>query len=236
MSDVIDRSKAFKALYNSLLNPNNSQMLSKIQGGDKAVAGQALQLFGLDPNDKKNIQDLFDLSKAIKSEAQRTQEEQAAKNQADFDKSKAREDYKDAVQGIMALDPKTRLLYTAATAAGEGAHAIGNISKNNGNRLAQAILEASRSHNDTQDRIYGKSIQDKAAALTAADTMRRGENAGNIWDALSNTINKMLGLQQQNDLTVRQMQMIPYDKDMNMSGNYYQMMNQDRKRAFNINR
>lgn len=230
-----DKTDTFRAILIKMGKDDNIRRT--IQEGNIPAMMQLLKVYGFE--DTPTIEDFNDLRKlasTYKTDAQIASENQNAENRAAFEKDKAKQDYTSAVERIMQLDPKTKLLYTALTAAGEGAHAIGNISRNNGNRLAQAILEGNRDHSAEQDRIYGPSIKDKANAMEAAETMRRGENAGAIWDAIGNAVQKALGMDQQNDLTVRQMKMIPYDKDMNMSGNYYQMMNQDRKRAFNVGR
>ena len=216
MSKPIDPDNAFKSIYSLLKKDKDA--LRAVQSNNVPAMRQLLRTFGLDPNDQQNITDLFDLSQLFRTAAQEATDEQIANDKAELEKSKAREDYKDAVKTIMSLDPRTKLLYTALDAGGEIAH---------------AILEGNRDHSAEQDRLYGPSIRDKSNAMAAADTARRGENAGNVWDALGNIVHKALGLEKQNDLTTRQMQMIPYDRELNMPGNYYQAMSQDRKRALN---
>lgn len=230
-----DKTDVLRALFNKMGRDEN--VLHTIQEGNIPAMLQLLKVYGFEGSPTiEDFNDLRRLASTYKSEAQTKQEEQDAKNKADFEKSKAREDYQKAVQDTMALDPKTRLLYNALIGVSEGARAMGNASRNNGQMGAQVALEGQRNHSAEQDRIYGPSIRDKANSMYAANSIRQGENGGAFWDALSNTLSKVLGMTQQNDLAVRQMKMIPYDKEMNMSGNYYQMMNQDRKRAFNVGR
>lgn len=231
MARTVDPDMAFKSIYGLLKKDKDARRA--VQANNVPAMKQLLRTFGLDPNDQQNITDLLDMSQLFRTAAQEATDEQEVKDKAELEKSKAREDYKDAVKTIMSLDPRTKLLYTALDAGGEVAHAMANNARNNGNRLAQAILEGNRDHSAEQDRLYGPSIRDKSNAMVAADTARRGENAGNVWDALGNIVHKALGMEKQNDLTTRQMQMIPYDRELNMPGNYYQAMSQDRKRALN---
>lgn len=231
MAKTVDPDMAFKSIYSLLKKDRDARRA--VQANNVPAMRQLLRTFGLDPNDQQNITDLLDMSQLFRTAAQEATDEQDAKDKAELEKSKAREDYKDAVKTIMSLDPRTKLLYTALDAGGELAHTMGNNARNEGNYLVKGILEANRDHSAEQDRLYGSSIRDKSNALYAADAIRRSENAGNIWDALGNIVHKALGMEKQNDLTTRQMQMIPYDRELNMPGNYYQAMSQDRKRALN---
>ena len=224
----------FRALFTAMRRDDDIRRT--VQSGNTSGIVQLLKMYGLAKPTEQDVKDIIELSKTRRTDKQTAKEEQAANDKAELEKSKAREDYKDAVKTIMQLDPTTRLLYNALIGVSEGARALGNASRNSGRMGAQVALEGQRDHSAEQDRIYGPSIRDKANAMYAANSISQGENGGAFWDALSNTLSKVLGMTQQNDLTVRQMQMIPYDKEMNMSGNYYQMMNQDRKRAFNVGR
>lgn len=232
----VDNTDVIRALFNEMKRSDDLRQM--VHAADPEKLQGLVTLYGyqgpLTPEDQTRIYDLSDMFQDL--EANKKQKAQDIKDEENAAKEDARKVYHDAVGQIMQLDPRTKLLHGALTTAGEAAHAMGKASRNDGNRLAQAILEGQRSHSAKQDDIYGPSVRDKTNAMVAANTARRGENAGALWDAVGNAINKILGMEQQNDLTVRQMKMIPYDKEMNMSGNYYQMMNQDRKRAFNTGR
>lgn len=222
----------FNALYDDALTDDNIRRA--IQGDNTAAIKQLLRAraFPRDPTDV-DMQDLKDLFSMFKTDDQRAQEQAAAKAQAEADSAKVKKDYGQAVKDIASLDPRTKLLYYTLDAAGDVAHAAGNASRNE-NYLVKSILENSRSQSDKQENIYGKNIQDKATGLMAGDSVRRNENAGAFWDTMGNILHKVIGKEQQDNMMQRQMKMIPYDRELNMPGDYYQKMSQDAKRAANL--
>lgn len=108
-----------------------------------------------------------------------------------------------AIDGLVD-SPQELLIKAGINALSEGTRAAGNIAKNNGNRLAMALLEGMRSSSAEQEQRYGKSQPEKAAGALAHEKMRKGENTAAITNAISNVIDKTLNTYSQQELARRQ--------------------------------
>ena len=153
-----------------------------------------------------------------------------AKDRGDFDsvfnmlngsKNAARDDYTSAVDSILKTDPTKLAIETGIGAIGEASHAASDTALNNYNKLAEAILAGSRSMSNSQQERFGASTGEKAGELMANERQRRGNNLA-IWaNVLGNIADKLTGKVERDNALERAAKMRPYDKEMNMSGQYY---------------
>lgn len=153
-----------------------------------------------------------------------------AKDRGDFDsvfnmlngsKNAARDDYTSAVDNILKTDPTKLAIETGIGAVGEVSHAAADTVLNNYNKLAEAILTANRSMSNSQTERYGKSSRERAAEMSANERQRRGNNIA-IWaNVLGNIADKLTGKVERDNALERAAKMRPHDREMNMSGQYY---------------
>lgn len=137
--------------------------------------------------------------------------------------------YFDAVSGnkakgitsILRANPTAMAIETGLDALGEASHTAADAIQNNYNKLAEAILIANRSMSGSQTERYGKSSRERAAEMSANERQRRGNNLA-IWaNAIGNIVDKFTGKVERDNILERQAKMRPLDKEMNMSGQYY---------------
>lgn len=137
--------------------------------------------------------------------------------------------YFDAVSGnatkgltsVLKTDPKTMAIEAGLGALGEASHAAADTVLNNYNKLAEAILAGARTSGEGARNTYGKSPQERAAEHLANEKQRKGNNIA-IWaNAIGNIVDKITGKVERDNVLERQAKMRPFDKELNMSGQYY---------------
>lgn len=129
--------------------------------------------------------------------------------------------YNQAIHSILKADPKTMAIEAGLGALGEASHAAADTVQNNYNKLAEAILMANRSMSGSQTERYGKSSRERAAEMSANERQRRGNNIA-IWaNAIGNIVDKITGKVERDNILERQAKMRPFDKELTMSGQYY---------------
>ena len=131
----------------------------------------------------------------------------------------------------MQVNPTYRATRNALVAGSELSRAAGEAASNKGNALAQALL-ASRRHSAKQDELYGQNYLDREAATTAATAKAEGDNAKAFLNAISNTIDKVTGLETQHDEQLRQTKLAPYMAELGLPGTAWQTLGQNVKRAY----
>lgn len=126
-----------------------------------------------------------------------------------------------AINNLLKTDPTKLAIETGIGAVGEASHAASDTVLNNYNKLAEAILAGSRTSGDAARNTYGKSPQERAAEHLANEKQRKGNNIA-IWaNVLGNIADKLTGKVERDNALERAAKMRPYDKEMNMSGQYY---------------
>lgn len=137
--------------------------------------------------------------------------------------------YFDAVSGnaakgltsVLKTDPKTMAIEAGLGALGEASHAAADAVQNNYNKLAEAILAGTRTMSGSQREKFGPSFLEKGAEMNALDRQRRGNNIA-IWaNAIGNIVDKITGKVERDNVLERQAKMRPFDKELGMSGQYY---------------
>lgn len=99
-----------------------------------------------------------------------------------------------AIKSLLMRDPKLALVLAASKAVSSGARAVGQITRNDANKLAEAILTASRSGiTDRGRELFGQSPQEVGGQIAAINQTRKGENRGIIADAAANVIDSVIG-------------------------------------------
>ena len=96
---------------------------------------------------------------------------------------------------------KERAIKAGAQAVGQIARAAGDMSANDGNRLAAALMAANRTNSARQNDIYGPSRKEKATEAWGQDRIRRGERGRIIGKAVGDFVDKVLGTYQVADAT-----------------------------------
>ena len=212
------------------------KILDRVKSGDTRGLKILLKTCGIKNVTQTDIQEAQDLASLFDSASEMSAQ---AEQQEDIERAKrdrAAKAYGDTVRGIMKASPKTMAIYAALNAASSGLRAISDNAANNGNRLAQAILAAARGNmTDRQIDTYGSSRMSNAQAW-GQERMRRGENLGRWAKAASDAIDKTLGTYQADDRAARYRMMTPYDRELGMSGQYYNAAVQEEKLAEKMGR
>jgi hypothetical protein len=139
-----------------------------------------------------------------------------------------------SLRNILIQDPKTMSIVGAINAASGLTKAFGNVSANNGNRLANAILAANRTNTAAQNELYGPSRREKAAEAYSENRRKRGENVKAVTDEISGAIDKTLGNFNNQDLAARS---IAAAQNMpGTPGTLYQLINGMQSRSSKIGR
>ena len=129
--------------------------------------------------------------------------------------------YNKAIHSILKTDPKTMAIEAGLGALGEASHAAADTVLNNYNKLAEAILAGARTSGEGARNTYGKSPQERAAEHLANEKQRKGNNIA-IWaNAIGNIVDKITGKVERDNILERQARQRPLDKEINMSGQYY---------------
>ena len=217
-------------LKNMLRYFSDADILHAVQEGHPAIAS-LLKSAGVQNPQQSDIDEVISLAGIWKTRADEAAEEERAKQEAELNKSKARQEYSDAVRKVMSLDPRTKAVYAVGAAASEGAHGLAKGKRAEGNHMAQAILESARSRSPRQEELYGPGMRAQGAALAAHDTAAKGEKAGAILDAFGNALGTVLGIQRQEGAALRQLEMTPYNAELGLPGDYWQALSQREKRA-----
>lgn len=129
-------------------------------------------------------------------------------------KSYANEDLENMTQGqkldkireIMVGDPVDYAIRASVSAAKGAANWLGNKAATDSNHLAQAILAANRTNSARQNDLYGPSRKENTAEMWAHEKLRRGENAKNLANEVSNVIDDTAGLYNRREDAARAMQ------------------------------
>ena len=95
-------------------------------------------------------------------------------------------------------------------AASNGIRAGGNIANTRANRLAQALLQATRTSTDRQRDLYGLSNQERLAKPMAQKKIMDGETVKHLTDATANTLDAITGQMIQEDTMKRMLEAAPY--------------------------
>lgn len=173
---------------------------NEIKKGNSKVAESILKAFSQNDDDltsidPRDLEELNELVSGLGDDADGTKTFQPMTTEA----------AKEFVTKIFGKTPKQIALETGAATFSGAANALSGVFQNNGNRLAAAILEGTRQHTASQDERFGLSNRDKAGAAWANETVRRGNNKAIIAKELANTVDRLLGQYQQDDLMRRQM-------------------------------
>lgn len=117
----------------------------------------------------------------------------------------------------------------AGTEAGAGAmSALGDISANNVNRLAAALLKGGRVNNDIQNQLYGYSEQDKANEAYAENKVRQGTNTKIALDTSADVLRNTMDLYNDRNNTARMMEAASMSE---LPGSFYNLANGVQSRA-----
>lgn len=200
-------------------------------GNDKAII-QLIKGAGADRVTNTDIQGLKDLATMFNTLAQDKQEQENNEAEAKAKNEDYIKNFSKNIDQVMQVDPRYRAIRFGATAASNLAHAGGQAAENNANALAQALL-ASKRHSNAQNEAYGQNYLDRTAAGVANTTAARGANTKAVLDAFSNTINSLLGLEEQNEEQKKQMKLTPYMSEIGLPGTAWQTLGQNVKRAYN---
>lgn len=133
------------------------------------------------------------------------------------------------LRDIMMMDPKVRAVITGLRALSEGARAAGNMGVTHANRLAEALLSATRQGGDQQRSMYGLSELEKGAEVYGKNKIRNAEMMKHVADAAANVIDKGVGDYSAQDTAVRSMSTAPYMQGT--PGTLYAMINGMQGRA-----
>ena len=136
------------------------------------------------------------------------------------------------LRDIMMMDPKVRAVITGVRALSEGARAAGNMGVTHANRLAEALLSATRQGGDQQRSMYGLSELEKGAEAYGKNKLRKAEMLKHVTDAAANVIDKTIGDYTAQDMAVRSMSTAPYMQGT--PGTLYEMINGMQSRAQRI--
>ena len=103
-------------LKNMLRYFSDADILHAVQEGHPAILS-LLKSAGVQSPQQSDIDEVVKLASIWKTRADEAAEETQAKQEAELNKSKARQEYSDAVRGVMSLDPRTKAVYAAGVAA-----------------------------------------------------------------------------------------------------------------------
>lgn len=200
-----------KVIIGAMASKEGKQLLS-ILGKDPGVDNMILKGMGMKnptPQDVSDAKALFDsYNKAGDTAAQESIKK---------------------LRDVMMMDPKVRAVITGVRALSEGARAAGNIGVTHANRLAEALLSATRQGGDQQRSTYGLSRLEKGAEAYGKNKLRQAEIGKHIADAAANVIDKTVGDYSAQDMAVRSMSAMPYMQGT--PGTLYQMINGMQSRA-----
>lgn len=199
----MDTLAAFRLLKG--MDPITKKVLAYgIKKQDTNLVSTFMNALGLEPKTPQEVTDFIREAGSLLHGESRVEKHEEWKAR-DNDHKQRKEDMA-MIRNIMVDSPQKLALKTLASAVGEGFNAAGDIAANNGNRLAAAVLAASRNNTDTQDAKYGKTLEDKASEAWAQNRIRKGENLGRGLHAVGNVINKALGTYNIQDDTAKSMQ------------------------------
>lgn len=214
-------------LFNS-----NKQVLNSFQAGNNSAIMQILKGIGISSPTINDINEAKDLAGAFDSNEDLNNIQTDNSSEYSTNKRRGISQYINNANNIMKMDPKKAAIYAALKIASNVARASGEIAENNSNRLAAAILAASRTNNSKQNELYGPSKIENAADAWGNEKQRRGTNAKIISKAVADTVDGLLGEYRAEDLAARQRSMAALDAELNLPGNYWQAASQLNKRTW----
>ena len=112
----------------------------------------------------------------------------------------------DKIREIMVGDPVDYAVRAGVSAAKGAVNWLGSKAATDSNHLAQAILAANRTNSARQNDLYGPSRKENTAEMWANEKLRRGENAKNLANEVSNVIDDTAGLYNRREDAARAMQ------------------------------
>lgn len=193
--------------------------------GDDSVLPSLASLLNISKPEQSDLDEIKNIAKAMGG----TNYDQSSGVGSLDSMNKKYGGYFDAVSGnaakgltsVLKTNPKTMAIEAGLSALGEASHAAADTVQNNYNKLAEAILMANRSMSGSQTERYGKSSRERAAEMSANERQRRGNNIA-IWaNAIGNIVDKITGKVERDNILERQAKMRPFDKELGMSGQYY---------------
>lgn len=127
----------------------------------------------------------------------------------------------DKIREIMVGDPVDYAIRAGVSAAKGAVNWLGNKAVTDSNHLAQAILAANRTNSARQNDLYGPSRKENTAEMWAHEKLRRGENAKNLANEVSNVIDDTAGLYNRREDAARAMQA---QEILHAPGNFYEYL------------
>lgn len=112
----------------------------------------------------------------------------------------------DKIREIMVGDPVDYAVRAGVSAAKGVVNWLGNKAATDSNHLAQALLAANRTNSARQNDLYGPSRKENTSQMWAQEKLRRGENAKNLANEVSNVIDETAGLYNRREDATRAMQ------------------------------
>lgn len=97
----------------------------------------------------------------------------------------------DDINKILVGKPSDYIVHGVTSGISNGLNAGADISENNVNRLAAALLKSNRVNTDRQDSLYGQTYQDKMNGAVAENRLRKGENRATALRALGDTVKEV---------------------------------------------
>lgn len=108
-----------------------------------------------------------------------------------------------------------------AMAANALANGVADVSDNEGNYLARALLAAGRTNTARQNEMYGPSRREQAAEMSANDTLRRHGNVSAVARNVGELANNIAGYRRGIDMTAGNMALM---RQMPLSGAAFDYM------------
>ena len=105
------------------------------------------------------------------------------------------------MRNLLTGTSKEMAIKAGVQAVGQIARAAGDMSANDGNRLAAALMAANRTNSARQNDIYGPSRKEKATEAWGQDKIRRGNNWQIALNKVGDFVDKVLGTYQIADAT-----------------------------------
>lgn len=200
-----------KTIIGAIASKEGKQLLSAL-GKDPSVDTMILKGMGMRNPTPQDISDAKALFNSYKQAGDAAAQESVKK-----------------LRDVMMMDPKVRAVITGVRALSEGARAAGNMGVTHANRLAEALLSATRQGGDQQRSMYGTSKLEKGAEAYGKNKLRKAEMLKHVADAAANVIDKTIGDYTAQDLAVRSMSTAPYMQGT--PGSLYDMINGMQSRA-----
>lgn len=192
-------------------------MLRAVQGGNKDVMTQILKGVGAKRVSQADFDALASLAGA-------------------YDKVPSQGELLSQTRSLLMGTPQEIAVKTGLQTLASGLKAGGDITQNNANRLAQAVLAASRSNSNRQNELFGPSKIEKGAEAWGQNKIRKGEAWSKGLNAAGDTIEKILGTYSAADTMAKGMELAQLQGGEGPVGSYYNMLHGAMQRADKISR